>query len=152
MRDALNQAYEELKRVDHLIYVSLKYTRTADVLKNILDRMITSFDFVIDGVLAKAEQEGRIFEVPQAPALKCKELKELYAHEQTILECIDFYLLLRQLYRSEFTRVNEFRRHVAMIIQLPDREITLDIDTVTEYYKRCMQYMHYFRELLLKKE
>ena len=31
---------EELKRVDHLVYVSLKYTRTVDVIRSIIDRLI----------------------------------------------------------------------------------------------------------------
>ena len=34
MKEALDNAKEELKRVDHLFYVSLKYTRTADMMRH----------------------------------------------------------------------------------------------------------------------
>ena len=40
-------ADEELKRADHMIYVTLKYTRTADVIHNILKRLINAFDVSI---------------------------------------------------------------------------------------------------------
>jgi len=36
MRESIENAVEELKRVDHSIFVSLKYTRTVDILVNIL--------------------------------------------------------------------------------------------------------------------
>ena len=47
MDDALYDAEKELKRVDHLIYVSLKYTRTVDVFKNIIKRLISTIDFIM---------------------------------------------------------------------------------------------------------
>jgi len=106
MREALFHAKDELKRVDHLIYVSLKYTRTVDVLKNVIERLITCFDCIIDGLLKKAEEDSKISMVPQAPALKCKELQKLYSGDNTINEFIDFYLLLRQLNRAEFSRAS----------------------------------------------
>ena len=42
MIETLENAKEELKRVDHLIFVSLKYTRTVDVLLNVINRIISS--------------------------------------------------------------------------------------------------------------
>ena len=50
MREKLEEAFEELKRVDHLIYVSLKYTRTTDVLKNVIDRMITTAECMMNAI------------------------------------------------------------------------------------------------------
>ena len=63
MKELLKDAKEELKRVDHLIYVSLKYTRTVDVIRNVIDRLISSFDFVADGLLQKALDEKKIKEI-----------------------------------------------------------------------------------------
>ena len=36
MDDLVEGAKEELKRADHSIYITLKYTRTVDVIKNII--------------------------------------------------------------------------------------------------------------------
>ena len=40
------ESREELKRVEHIIYVSLKYTRTTDVLRNALLRFVSFFDLL----------------------------------------------------------------------------------------------------------
>ncbi len=36
MTDYLDNAKNEMKRVDHLLFVSLKYTRTVDVIKSVM--------------------------------------------------------------------------------------------------------------------
>ena len=43
----LDEAKEEIKRADHLIYISLKYTKTVDVIKITIQRLINAFDFAI---------------------------------------------------------------------------------------------------------
>ena len=52
MKDTIEKAKEELKRADHLYYVSLKYTKTVDVIKSIIERLINAFDFTIDSLVA----------------------------------------------------------------------------------------------------
>ncbi len=39
IEDLEDSALQELKRADHLIYVTLKYTRTVDVIKNTIKRL-----------------------------------------------------------------------------------------------------------------
>lgn len=53
MREPLFFASQELKRAEHLLYVSLKYTRTADVMQSFIARLVACFDFIIDGLLKK---------------------------------------------------------------------------------------------------
>jgi len=55
MNDYLLEAREELKRLEHIIYVSLKYTRTVDVIVNALTRMVSTFDLIIEAFLEKAK-------------------------------------------------------------------------------------------------
>ncbi len=50
MKESLDNAVRELRKVDHLVFVSLKYTRTVDVLKHIIKRMISAFDFMMDAL------------------------------------------------------------------------------------------------------
>ena len=71
--ESLDNAKEELKRVDHLIYVSLKYTRTVDVIKSIIERMINAFDFSIRAGLEYAKGKKKI---------KAIRLKRSSAQEQ----------------------------------------------------------------------
>ncbi|MFP4117508.1 MAG: hypothetical protein ACLFTR_01145 [Candidatus Woesearchaeota archaeon] len=57
LEDIYQDVIQEMKRIDHIIFVTLKYTRTVDVLKSIIARMIAAFDFMLDLIL---ESIGRM--------------------------------------------------------------------------------------------
>lgn len=147
MQDQIGEAFEELKRVDHLIYVSLKYTRTTDVLKNVIERMITTSECMMNAVAEHAKQTGKIKTFPIQPMMKCKELKRLYATEQELIEFLEFYILLKTLSKAEYSSINEYRRHVTLIAQLDEGEYHVHIDKVTEFYKNLKRYMDYIKSM-----
>lgn len=139
MKEALEKAKEELKRVDHLIYVSLKYTRTCDVLKSIVERLINAIDFMIESMLKKAKDEKKVTAIPTQPRVKCLLLAEKIEHEE-LKEMCNFYILLRNINQSKFTREREYRRHVAMVVEVEGKKIDVDIDAVMEYFKKTKRY------------
>ena len=57
----------ELLKVEHLVYVSLKYTRTSDILKNIIYRIGVLLDKVWIMLLELAKKQGKIEDFPQQP-------------------------------------------------------------------------------------
>ncbi|MBS1267052.1 MAG: hypothetical protein MAG795_01023 [Candidatus Woesearchaeota archaeon] len=132
MNKYLSNAEDELKRVYHLIHVSLKYTRTVDVLKNVLMRIINCFDSCF---LALLTQEKDPENMPKSPGLRTKMLRDQYKEDIEILEFIDFYHHLRKLSRAEFKRSREFRRHVTMTAQLEEGPVEITIDVVTSFYR-----------------
>ena len=140
--EELEHSREELKRVDHLIYVSLKYTRTCDVFKNIIARIIDAVDFSLTAILKRLQQEGKIENIPKQAKLKCNEIKKL-TQDSKILDLIDFYLMLREIDRADFTREKEYRRHVTMVCKIEGTDIVINIDVITEYYKRVRELLEY---------
>ena len=148
MQDRVAEASEELKRVDHLIYVSLKYTRTTDVLKNVIERMITTAECMMNALGEHAKQTGKIKTLPIQPMMKCKELKQLYAAEQQLIDFLEFYILLKALSKAEYNSINEYRRHVTLIAQLDEGEYHVHIDKVTEFYKNMKRYMEYIKSFM----
>lgn len=148
MREKLEEAFEELKRVDHLIYVSLKYTRTTDVLRNVIDRMITTCECMMNAISEHAKKTGKTRTLPIQPIMKCKELKRLYSEDKTIIGFLDFYILLKTLSKAEYNSINEYRRHVTLIAQLDEGEYHVHIDKVTEFYKQMKNYFDYIKSLL----
>ncbi|MFT7615906.1 MAG: hypothetical protein ACI8Y7_000733 [Candidatus Woesearchaeota archaeon] len=141
------QADYEIRRVDHLIYVSLKYTRTVDVIKNIVARLIMTYDFVWDELLHQALQEKKIYEIPSAPGVKCNSLKKLHSDDETILKELEFYLLLRQFQNASYSAVQEYRRHVTMKATFANGDQQdLNIDIMTEYYKQAREFIEFIRK------
>jgi len=147
MKDYLFDAREELKRADHMLYVSLKYTRTVDVIRNIIGRLIAAYDFIIDGMLNKKKEKGKINEVPIQPGLKAELIKQTYKEERTH-EAIDFYLLLRKIMRAEFTRAREFRKHVTMTSLVDNEFLEIKVDTVHEYFDDTRDFVNYIEETI----
>ena len=91
-----SEAREELKRADHLIFVTLKYTRTVDVIKNIIKRLINAFELATDDALVYAKKKRKIATIPMLQKLKCDMLSKVIKDER-IKEYRDFYNMLKTL-------------------------------------------------------
>lgn len=147
--DYLDDAVTELKRVDHQVYVSLKYTRTVDVLLNIISRMIDGYEEMWNALLQYVVEEGDLDEVPQAPLVKANQVLNHY-EEEIIKDNVQLYLLLRKLHRSNPEREQEFRRHVTLRTVIDGREEIVNIDIITQYYHMQKEFLgwlfSYFKE------
>lgn len=148
MLEAIENAKEELKRADHLMYVSLKYTRTVDVLKSIVERLINTFDFLIDALL-KAK---KVKDIPKIPKLKVEAVKKCFPEVPEVASYMDFYLLLRSVDRATFERTLEYRRHVTMTAHLDDKEIEIDIDIIEDYFHKAKEFVSIVEGLIGEKK
>lgn len=149
MKGYLTDALDELKRVDHLIYVSLKYTRTVDVIKSVIERILNSFDFAILELLEHAKEKKMIGDYPNSPGLKVGLLKKTFRDNQELLDYLDFYLLLRKVSRAEFTKREEYRRHVTMIATLDtDGMLEIDIDKLEVYHEKTKKFVEFISNIV----
>ncbi len=142
MKESLFDAKNELKRVDHQIYVSLKYTRTVDVLLNTVSRMIDAYTCMVDSLLKLAVESKIVLEdaVPLSPLERGSLVKGLFSDE-IVQKNMDLYFLLRKIFKSPpITKEQEFRRHVASITIINGKEEKIDIDILTEYYDQIKEF------------
>jgi hypothetical protein len=147
MIESLYRAREELKRADHLIYVSLKYTRTVDVIKSIVERLINCFDFGINSILVEAKEKKQIAAIPTTPKQKCDTLVEIFPNDEKIADFVSFYKLLRKISMAEFTKAQEYRRHVTMTAIVDDSYIDVNIDIIHEYNEKTKDFINYIQTL-----
>ena len=142
MIESLENAKEELKRIDHLIYVTLKYTRTVDVLRSVIERMINSFQFLVEALTKKAISLGITEEGLTNPISKANFVLKNY-DSKIIKDNIEKYLLFRKLRRVEYKKESEFRRHVTMIAEVDEKEVRVDIDNITEDFHNLKKIWEY---------
>jgi hypothetical protein len=133
MRESYERAIEDFKRVDHLYHVSLKYTRTVDVIRSVIERIISTYENAIDALLKCMKEEKEIEELPSNPVGKAELAKEKCGSEE-FCKYIDTYLKLRRILRMEYTKREEFRRHVTMTVSFEGETLNIDIDKLKEYY------------------
>lgn len=153
MKEALDNAIQELKRVDHLFYVSLKYTRTVDVIRSIVDRLINAFDFGMESMLKQAKEKKLIESIPKNAGLKTELLKKTYKDNEDIINYLNFYLKLRKIMNADYIKREEYRRHVTMISTLEKGEIVeIDIDRIKEYYNMSREFIELVRKRVYDEE
>ena len=150
--ESLQAAREELKRADHLLYVSLKYTRTVDVLKSLIERLINCIDLVIESLLKRAKEKKNIKEIPTNQGLRLELVKKVYHSDEKILHIMAFYTTLRKISRAEYKRTNEYRRHVTMIATTDEGVINIDLDIIKEHYEKTVEFTDYVDDMLYPKE
>lgn len=148
MMQCLDDAKEELKRVDHQIYVSLKYTRTVDVLLNIINRMIDGYDFLLEALIKLAIEQKKAEKIPESPIERGNLVKKLHEGDDIVADGVDDFFLLRKLFRSNPQREHEYRRNVTMRTVIEGREVLVNIDSITEDYHYMLQFYKRVGELV----
>jgi hypothetical protein len=148
MFDSLDSAKEELKRADHLFYVSLKYTRTVDVIKSVIERLINAYMFTIEAVLINQKEKGVIDDLPKIPKLRADLIKKEFSNDHFIQDAISFFLFLRKIDKANFTRKNEYRRHVTMTVLLGEHKVEIKIDTIKEYFEKAKEFVLYMENII----
>jgi hypothetical protein len=147
MMESLEEAVEELKRADHLIYVSLKYTRTVDVLLNIITRMIEGYERMIDVLLEHAVEKKMVEILPTSPIERGNLVKRLFPDEK-VMDNMELYFLLRKLSKSKVERENEFRRHLTMRTVIDGKEEIVNIDIITSYYDLQKEFLEHVQKIV----
>lgn len=142
--EAYRNAIRELKRAEHSILVSLKYTRTVDVIKSIIERLINAISYGLDTILEKAKAEKKTAAVPSLPRLKVEQVRKLYEKDAEIQDLCNFFLLLRKIDKVKYSRAQEFRRNVTMTAHMDDgSNVEITIDIITDYYEKTVELLDY---------
>jgi len=149
--DFLKVAKEQLKRVEHLVYVTLKYTRTVDVLINVLLRMIEAYDASINALLRiQGVNHDDLSKIPVLEKIKKIEEKN---DDLQIKENMEIYLLIRKIVKSKnIEKHHEYRRPVALTTIIQGEEVKVDIDLVTNYYAILMSFYKLIETLSKNKD
>lgn len=146
MEELIEEALTEFKRAEHLMYVSLKYSRTGDVLLSLIERLLATIDKCMD-VLYKFKG---IKDVPSAPISKANTLKREFPDDTRIGEMVDIFMTFRKIRRSEKEAAGEFRRTLNVTVKLPDEEpLILTIDSAQEYFDKTRRFLSYVKEMVL---
>ena len=149
MKESFDNAVQELKRVDHLFWVSLKYTRTVDVIKHVIERLISCIGFGLEALLKYAKEKKLITGIPANAGLRCDLLKKTFPDNPELIDYINFYLRLRKLSKAEYAKREEFRRHVTMIATIDKGEIVeVDIDILKEYYEKTKNFIAFVKKII----
>lgn len=144
----MERIMQEKISADHLLYVSLKYTKTTDVILNLLERWKSMIETSVDKLLEKAKKKKIISTIPEAPKIKIDKIKEIYKKNPVIMKTIEELEFFKRVERLEKVRENEFRKNVVLKIMDQGKWIPIDMDKLKEYSLLLENYIQVLKQTL----
>lgn len=130
---------------DHLLYVSLKYTKTCDVIINLLSRWKNMIELGVDRLVEKAKKEKKWKPVPDAPRAKIVQLKRIYEKVPEVNQTLELYELFREMEKLDKVRENEFRKGVNLKVNYKGKTVNINLNQLKDYANILERFISYIR-------
>lgn len=144
----IEEIIKEKTSADHLLYVSLKYTKTCDVILNLIARWKSLLEISFDAILEHRVDEGKIPMMPASPKQRIEFLRLHFKKEEDIQNVIPLYIFFKRIPDLNKTRSGEFRKNVNLKIIEPNRETNIDMEKLGEYYETIEKFMTSIKKIL----
>ncbi len=145
----MEEIIQEKISADHLLYVSLKYTKTCDVIMNLILRWRRMIETSIERVLEHAKKKKKISTIPTNPVGQIKEVRNLFKKDKEFLEVIDLYEMFRKIRELKIERIGEFRKNVTLKIFYRGKEIDVNLEKLREYADLLEKFISKVKQFLL---
>ncbi len=144
----MEEIIQEKISADHLLYVSLKYTKTCDVIYNLLLRWRRMIETSIEAILRHAKAKKKIKVVPANPFGKIELVKELFKKNKNFIIVLEFYEMLKKLEGLRTERIGEFRKNVSLKILYQGKEIEVNLEKLKEYSEMLENFISTTKQFL----
>lgn len=141
---------EEKIRADHLLYVSLKYTKTCDVIVNLILRWRKMIETSIDESLKHSKTKKKIPEVPSSPIGKIETFRKLFKKNENSMKVLEFYEMVRKIEDLRKERTGEFRKNVTLKLFYRGEEIDINLEKLKEYAEMLERFISDIKQFLSK--
>ena len=140
---------QEKISADHLLYVSLKYTKTCDVILNLLLRWRKMIETSINEILKHAKKKKKISSVSSNVVGKMEQIRKLFKKNKDFLQVIDLYEMLRKVEELRKERIGEFRKNVTLRIFYRGKEINVNLEQLKVYADLLEKFISTTKQFLL---
>ena len=141
---------QEKISADHLLYVSLKYTKTCDVILNLILRCRKMIETSINAMLIHVKKKKKISSVPIAPTKKIEELKKLFKRDKNFQEVLKMYEMFKKIEDLRKERIGEFRKNVTLKVFYRGEEININLEKLRIYSEELEKFISTTKQFLLK--
>ena len=140
---------QEKISADHLLYVSLKYTKTCDVIINLILRWRKMIETSIDEILKRAKKKKKISTMPQNPTQKIEAMRKLFKKDKNFQEVLDMYEMFKKIEELRKERIGEFRKNVTLKIFYKGEEININLEKLKIYADLLEKFISTTKQFLL---
>lgn len=133
---------------DHLLYVSLKYTKTCDVIINLILRWRKMIETSIEVILKHAKKKKKISSISLNPVGKIEQIRKLFKKDKEFLKVIDMYEMFKKIEELKKERIGEFRKNVALKFSYRGKEINVNLEELKIYADRLERFVNQTKQFL----
>jgi hypothetical protein len=144
----MDKIIQEKISADHLLYVSLKYTKTGDVILNLIKRWTSMIDEAISSLLIKAKKDKKISTIPIAPKMKVIEMRKVFKKDDDIMKTIDLYEFFKRVPTVESLKENEFRKNITLRVNDGGTWVEINLEKLKEYSIILERFISRIKQLL----
>ena len=145
----MEEIIQEKISADHLLYVSLKYTKTCDVIMNLILRWKRMIETAIDRILEHAKKRKKIPSISTNPLGKIEQIRKLFKKDANFLEVIKLYEMFRKIRELRVERIGEFRKNVTLRVFYQGKEININLEQLKEYADMLEKFISSTKQFLL---
>ncbi len=141
----MEKIIKEKISADHLLYVSLKYTKTCDVIINLLLRWKIMIELAMELLIDRAKKAKKWKSVADAPKAQLIQLKKMYEGEPVVFKALELYELFRDIEKLEKVRESEFRKGVNLKVTYKGQNININLEALKEYAQILERFISYLK-------
>jgi len=145
----MEEIIQEKISADHLLYVSLKYTKTCDVIINLLLRWRKMIETAIIEILKHAKKRKKISSIPANPIGQIEAVRKIFKKDQNFQEVIDMYEMFRKIEELRKERIGEFRKNVTLKVFYLGEEISINLDKLKSYAEKLEKFISTTKQFLV---
>ncbi len=144
----IEEIIKEKTSADHLMYVSLKYTKTCDVILNLLARWKSLIELCFDMLLKNLVEREKIPAMSTNPKQKVEFMKKYFKKNSAVQDIIPLYVFFKKVPDLKKTRGGEFRKNVNLKVFDVKKVTEINMDKLEEYYEIVEKFVSAVREIL----
>src|SRR3989344_6205724 len=149
--EILEKIMKEKISADHLLYVSMKYTKTCDVMINLIKRWKIMMDYTFDALLDQAKKKKTLKKIPDAPKLRLDSISQVFAKDPAVIAALQEYQMFKLIDVLKKTKENEFRKGVCLRVTYKMQEVAINLDKLKEYADTIEKFIIFSKDYLSKK-
>lgn len=120
-----------LNSIEHMIYVSCKFTRTTEMLRKVMDTIVVGYENFF-AIAYRTFVDSEEFK-DSSVAHKIQLLSDALATRGINIDLSDYFLLKRLLI-SEFDSIGEYRKNLCMVSYIDGDEYVINMSKLLDFY------------------
>ncbi len=128
----LKTLQRHLNSIEHMIYVSCKFTRTTEMLRKVMETIVIGYEhfFSVAYDMLVGDEEIYVNTVHD----KINLLSESLASRGLSVDLSDYFLLKRLLI-SDFDCIGEYRKNLCMVSYMDGNEYVINMNKLLGFYE-----------------